>query len=224
MNKTNKSEARRTNLKQLAVSDRGTSLADLKLPSREPGYTLNVTLTYQDSQTKAWAREVYEQICEIAGAEHVRATWWNIGEFGEPGVLAGAVSKAIRADAVVLAVRADEGLPLPFYVWTNSWLPHRALANGALVTLLGHSKRSAAHATRLKAYFSAVAKEGRFDLLSQERALPSEAVSLASVREYRRNGFTFGDLRSRLAQSLNIGAARLENPFRWDFCGVQVSL
>jgi hypothetical protein len=54
--------------------------------------------------------------------------------------------------------------------------------------------------------------------------LPSEAVSLASVREYRRNGFTFGDLRSRLAQSLNIGAARLENPFRWDFCGVQVSL
>jgi hypothetical protein len=225
MCKTIKSEARRTNLKQLAVSERGTSLADLKLPTPDPGYTLNVTLAYQDSQTRAWAREVYEQICKLAGGEEVvRATWWNIGELGEPGVLAGAVSKAIRADAIVLAVRADEGLPLPFYVWINSWLPHRALSNGALVTLVGHSERSAAHAGRVREYFRAVAKEGRLDLLTQERSLPSETVNLAEQMEIGRNGFTFEDLRSRLARNLKARGARLENPFRWDFCGVQVSL
>ena len=224
MCKMNKSESRRTNMKQLAVSERGTSLADLNLSKPEPGYTLNVTLAYQDSQTRAWAREVYEQICKLAGGESVRATWWNIGELGESGVLAGAVSKAIRADAIVLALRADEGLPLPFYVWINSWLPHRALANGALITLLGYSEHPVAHAARVRAYLRAVAKEGRLDLLNQERLLPVEPVRLAEVTEHGRNGFTFEDLRSRLAKSMKARGSKLENPFQWDFCGVQVSL
>ena len=54
----------------------------------------------------------------------------------DPAVLAGAVSKAMRADVIMVAIRATEGFPLPFYVWVGSWLPHRLRGKGELVALV----------------------------------------------------------------------------------------
>src|SRR6516162_2815851 len=101
------------------------------------GYTLSIVFVYQDSQTRKWAKEVYERVAKIAGQETARATRWRMSDLSEPGVLAGAVSTAMRADVIVVAVRTGEGLPLPFYVWVNAWLPHRGPQMGALVALLG---------------------------------------------------------------------------------------
>src|SRR5205823_14046115 len=110
-----------------------------------------------------------------AGAGKGRATWWKIGELNQPGVLAGAVSMAMRAKLIVVATRGAEGLPLPFYVWVNGWLPHRFSAAGALVALLGTPEEPGCQPGRVKDYLRAAARLGRLDFLMQEHKRAEKA-------------------------------------------------
>lgn len=125
---------------------------------------------YDDFQTRKWAGEVYQRIESVLGPKAVRGTWWNVADLGEPGVLAGAVSTAIRSDMIVVAVRSSEGLPLPFYFWVNAWLPHRVNRIGALVALLGAPITTNAESGRLRKYLRAVARRARMDLLVHEQS------------------------------------------------------
>lgn len=93
-----------------------------------------------------------------------------MGDLSAPGVLAGAVSTALRADVVVVATHAAEGLPMAFYVWVDAWLPHRPQNAGALVALLGKRRNSAPSSGRVRDYLNAVAREGRLDFVIQEQA------------------------------------------------------
>jgi hypothetical protein len=135
-------------------------------------YALNLTVVYEDALTREWAMGVHDRVAQITGPESVHSTWWNISDLGEPGVLAGAVSTAIRADVVVVAIRATEGLPLPFYVWVREWLPNRVPAAGALVALLPMTPSPDCRAGRVKQYLEAVAKQCNLEFLLEERPLP----------------------------------------------------
>ena len=142
------------------------------LPAAE--YALNVTVVYDDAQTRKWAGDVYQRLESELGAKSVRGTWWNLSDLREPAVLAGAVSKAIRADMIVLAVQSSEGLPLPFYFWVNAWLPHRPNGAGALVALLGQPVPKTTESGRLKKFLRTVAKRARMDLIVTERIAIAE--------------------------------------------------
>ncbi len=137
------------------------------LPAAE--YALNVTVVYDDAQTRKWAGDMYQRLESDLGAKSVRGTWWNLSDLSEPAVLAGAVSKAMRADMIVLAVQSSEGLPLPFYFWVNAWLPHRPVGAGALVALLGQPVHRTTESGRLKKFLRTVAKRARMDLIVTER-------------------------------------------------------
>jgi hypothetical protein len=137
------------------------------LPAAE--YAMNVTVIYQDSQSRKWAGEIYQKMQALVGAKALRSTWWNISDLIQPGVLAGAVSKAIRSDLIVVAVSGSEGLPLPFYFWVNAWLPHRVSGPGALVGLLGAPVPRTPESGRLRKYLRTVARRARLDLLVAER-------------------------------------------------------
>jgi hypothetical protein len=151
------------------------------------GYSLNITFVYQDTPTRQWAREVYDRVAKLAGTESARATWWKIDDLSEPGVLAGAVSTAMRADVIVIAVRMGEGLPLPFYVWVNGWLPHRSLQTGALVALLENSGQRSQKSGRVREYLAMVAQQGRLDFLPEERVLfVEEASTSMPARQQKR--------------------------------------
>lgn len=132
-------------------------------------YQLNVTVVYQDSQSNKWAAEIYQKVETLLGGKTVRGTWWNIADLVEPGVLAGAVSKAMRSDMIIVAVSASEGLPLPFYYWVNAWLPNRVASPGALVGLLGAPVPHTPESGRLRKYLRTVARRARMDLLLAER-------------------------------------------------------
>src|SRR5215471_6216847 len=108
------------------------------------GSPLNVALIYEDAQTREWAREVYERVAKLAGKQDVRPTWWRLDNLGDPGVLAAAVSTTMRADVIVLAARAGQGMPLAFYAWINAWLPNRFYSGGVLAALLFTTERSGA--------------------------------------------------------------------------------
>jgi hypothetical protein len=95
---------------------------------------LSVMCVYQDALTHEAAGRAGR--AAINGTPVARRSWWNIEDFSEPGVLAGAAYMAMRADVIIVALSCKEGLPLPFYVWANSWLPYRKIAGGKLVVVL----------------------------------------------------------------------------------------
>ena len=140
------------------------------LPNAE--YEMNVTVVYEDSSARKWAGEVYQRVETTLGAKAVRGTWWHLRDLGQPGVLAGAVSKAMRADMIVISASGSEGLPLPFYYWVNAWLPHRGVSPGALVALLGEAGALNAESGRLRKFLRMVARRARMDLLLAERRSP----------------------------------------------------
>ena len=134
---------------------------------------INATFVYQDTESKLWTREVYERLANAAGPSGVRTTSWRISELSSPGVLAGAVSTASRADAIVIASRAEK-LPLPFYVWVNSWLSSRRRSGGALVALLGTPAADAVEPAGVRDYLQVVAQSGSLELILQERQIQLE--------------------------------------------------
>jgi len=130
---------------------------------------MEMTIVYDEAQTRNWAVNVFEKIQSLLDSKAIRATWWNIADLDQPGVLAGAVSRAMRSDLIVVAVSGSEGLPLPFYYWVNAWLPHRVTGTGALVGLLAAPIHKTSQSGRLKRYLQGVARRARMDLMLGER-------------------------------------------------------
>jgi hypothetical protein len=159
-------------MKQTSVLEQGAGLGNLTVVPPPAGRNFGVTVVYHDPPTHAWAGEVYERLRKLAGKDSVRATWWKISDLMEPGVLAGAVSTAMRADMIVVAIDAAERLPLPFHVWVDTWLPKRLQAAGCLVALIGSAEQPNGESSRMREYLRAVAREGRLEFLLEERRLP----------------------------------------------------
>jgi len=139
-------------------------------------YSLNMTVVYEDGWSREWAGRVCERVAELVSKEAARTTWWKISDLGEPAVLAGAVSTAIRADVIVVALCASDGLPLPFYVWVDSWLPHHPQGTAALVALITMPENPSARLDRARNYLRAVADQGRLDFMIEERKRPIELL------------------------------------------------
>ena len=165
------------------------------------GRSFSPCFLYRDGRTRKWAREIYDRMLKWAGEQRVRATWWKIDELSMPGVLAGAVSTALRADALVLATDASEGMPLPFYVWVKAWLPHRLRAGGTLVALLGKPAQPGPWSGRLTKFLRSVAKQARMEFLKDEHPLPAAPATRESIYSllparsrtegHRRNSYSF---------------------------------
>ena len=136
-----------------------------------PGYGLNVTVVYEDAPTRQWAGQVCQRVERLVGKEGARITWWRLADLSEPAVLAGAVSKAIRADVILVATQSFEVFPLPFYVWISSWVPHRFHGPGALVALVATPETCNGRANRDRRfqYLRSVARQGQLDFLVEER-------------------------------------------------------
>ncbi len=150
-----------------------------------PEYHLNITVVYHDLQTRAWANTIFQKVQRVVGDEFARGTWWKLADLEEPGVLAGAVSRAIRSDMIIIAVKESEGLPLPFYFWVNSWLPHRVPGTGVIVGLLGTAGSKSSESGRLKKYLGMVATRARMDLMLAEPATPETQGPRLALRGSR---------------------------------------
>jgi hypothetical protein len=137
---------------------------------------VSVTVVYEDAGVCEWARETCEQMFVGPGWERAQSTWWKMDGLSAPAVLAGAVSQAMRADLIVVAIRATEGFPLPFYVWVSSWLPHRLQGEGKLVALIASPKPPGCQRHRAMEYLSAVAQRARMHFQVTERNLALDAL------------------------------------------------
>jgi hypothetical protein len=160
--------------KETIASESIARLEKLITISFSDGSPLNVALIYEDAQTREWAREAYERVTKSAAKQGVRPTWWNLDNLGDPGVLAAAVSTAMRADVIVLAARAGEGMPLAFYSWINTWLPNRFRSGGVLAALLGKTESSSTRRAQVGEYLREVARQGRMNFLLETRKLQFE--------------------------------------------------
>jgi hypothetical protein len=131
---------------------------------------LEAIFLYDDPASRQWAGETRQQLGELLPDAGLRTTWWNVGDFFNPGVLAGAVFKAMRAHLIVVATSGAEGMPLPFYFWVNSWLPHHGSGNTLLMGMLGEVEVRNSHSGRLRKYLRTLARRGRLECLIEERA------------------------------------------------------
>src|SRR5258705_6137841 len=122
------------------------------------GKGLGISFVYQDEETRQWAKAICQSIAKLAGDEGVRPSWWRMQDLSAPGILAGAVSTAVRADLVVVAARS-EGLPLPFYVWVNMWWPHKSQTPGALLALIGKSAGFVSRGGKVGGYLREVSQQ-----------------------------------------------------------------
>jgi hypothetical protein len=163
-----------------SIANHAANLEKMVAGLPEAHYALNLTVLYEEASSRNWARAVVNRVEKVLGNRAVRCTWWSMADLHHPGVLAGAVSKAMRADLIVVAAREGEEVPLPFYIWVNSWLPHRPQKDGALVALLGHHESCDRRSNRLQKYLRAVARRGRLDLLLEERRCASPIFVLPS--------------------------------------------
>jgi hypothetical protein len=144
--------------------------------TRNKTNVLNVTFLYEEPGTRSWAREAYEQVCQTHGAENIRATWWKMNDLTVPGVLAGAVSTAMRADMVIIAATGSEGLPLPFYFWMKSWAPHRQQTGGVLSAILGAPEQNGARGGRVADYLGAIAAQTGMQFKLEQRSIREQAA------------------------------------------------
>jgi hypothetical protein len=167
-------------MKQLHVLERDAAQNQGTRASKTEKGSLNVTVVYHDAHTHSWAQEVYDRMIKTVGKGSVRATWWKISDLMEPGVLAGAVYTAMRAEVIVVAIDAAEGLPFPFHVWVDTWLPHRSHGVGCLFALIGNSGSGNQASERVRGYLHEVARMGGFEFLFEER--PLRAHTPASPR------------------------------------------
>ncbi|PYJ00583.1 MAG: hypothetical protein DME25_20350 [Verrucomicrobia bacterium] len=171
---------------QVCVSEQISRLDTTVLAATQGGRGLNVTLVYQEAQSRQWARHIYDRIAKQAGKADVRATWWKISELSEPGVLAGAVSTAMRSQVVVVATIEPKGLPLPFYVWVNAWLPHRPAGTGTLVALIGATEARNGNSGGVEEYLRAAARQGSLEFLIRHHKLPAEKPIVPRKRVHPR--------------------------------------
>ncbi len=156
-------------LENSAVSTRPSVVAGLGPGGAGPEHALNICVVYEDIALRDWAGGVCARVAKLVGGESLRTTWWSLAGFNEPAVLAGAVSTALHADVVVVAVRAAERFPLPFYVWADSWVPYHAKGAAALVALIGLPERPTPNLERARDYLRAMARQGRLDFLIEEK-------------------------------------------------------
>jgi hypothetical protein len=87
----------------------------------------------------------------------------------------------MRAEVILVAVRSEEGLPLPFYAWVNNWLPHRPRQGGILAALIGARDRSTPRSGRVGAYLKSVAEAGHLHFILSQNQLADPALPLAPV-------------------------------------------
>jgi hypothetical protein len=142
-------------------------------------HTLNTTVVYQDARTLRWARQAAEHVEKVAGKARIRSTWWRVDDLFQPGVMAGAVSRAMRADLIIVALEDAEGLPMPFYVWTNSWLPHHRPGPSALIALSEPRTNGNGTTGRVHTYLREVARQGRMDFVDW---IPIQSAAQTAVR------------------------------------------
>lgn len=151
----------------------GTSPLEETAPAaaRALDYALNVVLVYQDEQTRSWAEEVCARVGNVVGGEAVRTSWHRIGEFNHVARLSDAVAQARHGDVIVVAIRAADALPFPFYLWADTWLEAGPHETGALVALIGLPDRPDAQTEQSKQYLVALAKRGGLAFMAEERKL-----------------------------------------------------
>lgn len=127
----------------------------LNLSARDSLQGLSVMTLYQDEATQRRASAKCNSV--VNGTPLFHRTEWKLNDLSQPGVLAGAVHTAMRADVIVVSLSSGAALPLPFYVWVNLWMPYRKVSGGKLI-LLGQDNSKGAFSEKAVQYLRQAAR------------------------------------------------------------------
>lgn len=131
-------------------------LNNVRRPSRDSLSGLSVMTVYQDDATQRRASAQCSAV--VNGNPLLQRSEWKLSDLSEPGVLAGAVHMAMRADVIVISLTSGAALPLPFYVWVNMWMAYRKVSGGKLI-LLGKAASQAPFSESAVQYLKQAARQ-----------------------------------------------------------------
>jgi len=134
----------------------------------EDGYTLNIALVFQDSETKLWTEDVRDLMAEQAGEGVVQSTAWMASNLQDPACFTHGIQALAEADAIVMSLHKADQLPREFYRWVNLWLEIRSGKPGALIGLVGTVDEQDSECIEARRYLQAVAHQGGLELFLKE--------------------------------------------------------
>ena len=137
---------------------------------------LKCVTVWQDSLTRHWAAELWDQAGQLIGHGSVCLKLWDLNELRKTPVFPQAVRAAAGADVLVISIRDAGELPLFLRVWIDAWIPRRARRHGTLVALIGVPAERGAQSGSAYQYLKEVARRAGLDFLSRERRLPEQPV------------------------------------------------
>jgi hypothetical protein len=128
-------------------------------------YDLSIVGVYQDPLTQSWGVPMCRLATQLAGANRIRNTWYDVHSLSDTEILLDAVHSALVADVIVVSVYAADELPIDLYVWIDAWLPRRPPHEGALTALIGADEPQEPQSVRTRKYLQAVARKGQLDFI-----------------------------------------------------------
>ena len=125
-------------------------------------------VVYEDAVAQQRAMALWERVARLVGAEAFRADSWGIDELNDPSVAQAATAATIRADTIVVSIRAAAKLSAHLCRWIDAWLPQRQPFDGTLIAVVGVAGQPIATSDHAQEYLRDVARQARMDFLLQE--------------------------------------------------------
>ena len=126
--------------------------------------TWPIVVVYEDDRVKQKAVEFCDELLKRFWAEGgVDIDWLEVERLEHPKTARVAGKKAAEAEYVIVALRAEGGIPEGIKAWIESWLHLRGDREGALVGLVG----SHAGGREKHLYLRNAAMRGGFDYLTE---------------------------------------------------------
>ena len=133
-------------------------------PRWEPRLPFELVVAYEDEITRSRAIALYENLAGHLNNDHeVRYSWWKFHFLYDPALLKRAITAAIDADLIIVALR-DAGEP-PWIArnWIEKWLAGKGRRDGALVALVEGAPSIRFEDCAMLGYLNSVADRARMN-------------------------------------------------------------
>jgi hypothetical protein len=131
----------------------------------DPKQDFPIVIAYNDFAAGTQAMRLYQLLAAKFGDDfQFRISLWNFGVLCETDLLQTAITDAVNARVVIIAIHGENELSAPAREWIDSWTRHRP-HHGALLALLDGAKFHSASPTEI--YLKDAAAAANMDFLIQ---------------------------------------------------------
>ena len=175
--------------------------------STEPDVNLKVLIAYERSEDGLGALRLYQRLVRKFDQEiGFDVEFRRFEVLGVPYIRERAVSEAVEADLVIIAVDGRFGLSAEFQGWIDLWIEKKVGQDCALVLLSRHSFECENNVTSVHSYLRSVAVRGDMAFIADTDE-HSAAAKFSALNEVPDN-----EVKTGLARPVHLDGALMRVP------------